>query len=89
MSELRWEDPPARGGTKVQWDLIGTALRERPGVWAFVTTCKKPLSAAGVARNIRAGKYVPFRPAKAFEAAARTVDGEHRVYARYVGEVPA
>ena len=37
-----------------------------------------------MAYGIRAAKIVAYEPAGAFEAQARTVDGEYRVYARFV-----
>jgi hypothetical protein len=44
-------------------------------------------SAAKTAHTIRSGVQAPYRPSGSFEAVARTVDGEHRVYARYTGPV--
>jgi hypothetical protein len=61
------------------------ALRARPGEWAHVTTHSTAQSSASLAYAIRAGKYAAYTPAGHFEARARTVDGEHRVYVRYVG----
>lgn len=43
-------------------------------------------SAGGMAYGIRQAKLQAYAPAGTFEARARTVDGEHRVYARFVGE---
>lgn len=68
-----------------------TALRARPGEWAVITVrttaarttaARAAVYAYGVSRGMRHA----YRPAGAFEAKARTVDGEHRVYARYVGD---
>jgi hypothetical protein len=42
--------------------------------------------AASSAQAIRSAKLAAYGPAGAFQAVARTVQGEHRVYARYVGE---
>ncbi|MFF4751806.1 hypothetical protein [Streptomyces sp. NPDC001270] len=60
-------------------------LRAHPGEWAHVTTAKNSASSASLAGAIRAGRLAAYAPAGSFEAAARTVKGEPRVYARYVG----
>lgn len=66
------------------------ALRERPGMWAFLRSCTTPGSAGQSAYEIRKAArnyrpFKPFSPAGDFEAEARTIFGEHRVYVRYVG----
>lgn len=82
---LRWEDPPARmRGDRYDWVRIAKGLKAKPGKWALVAVCPNPTTAASTARHIREGKYLPL--AADFDAVARTVDGEARVYARYVGE---
>ncbi|MDX3214549.1 hypothetical protein PV318_03185 [Streptomyces sp. ME02-6991-2B] len=60
-------------------------LRARPGEWAPVTTGRNAESAAALAQAVRSARLAAYEPAGAFEAAARTVRGQHRVYARYVG----
>ncbi|GAU66688.1 hypothetical protein SSP35_03_03360 [Streptomyces sp. NBRC 110611] len=60
-------------------------LRERPGEWAVVRRTETSDQAGAAAQAIRDGRLRAYRPTGAFEATARTVVGEHRVYARYVG----
>lgn len=85
-SQFRFEDPPpaARGGRKNSQLEAAEALRGRPGEWGMVVVCVSRTSAGSMARAIRLGKTKTWLPAGDFEAATRTVDGEHRVYARYV-----
>jgi hypothetical protein len=61
------------------------ALRERPDEWAHVTTKPSHASAVSFAHQIRNGITAAYRPAGSYEAMKRTVESEHRVYARYVG----
>lgn len=83
---LRWEDPPPRGATdRYDWDTIADQLTGQPGRWARVAVAPNASTAAQMARRIRDGLYDPL-PA-GFEATSRTVEGEARVYARYVGGV--
>lgn len=63
---------------------IAGLLRERPGDWARILTLPANNSAAAMAYAITAGKLTAY-PFGSFEAKSRTVDGESRVYARYVG----
>lgn len=93
---LRFETPPPRqtGPSSVDPRSIANArtaelLRDLPGEWAIVTTRATGNRAHTYAYGIRTGALHAYRPAGAFEAKARTVDGEHRVYARYVGDVAA
>ncbi|MFF5471067.1 hypothetical protein [Streptomyces achromogenes] len=90
--KLKWEEPPARkrhGGRPYgtgKHAEIAARLKSRPGQWAVVGTYKSTSIAASMARSIRAGVNMSaYTPAGTFEAKARTVVGEHRVYARYVG----
>lgn len=82
-----WEDPPYRSGptSRTNHGVAATRLRRRPGRWGVVATYVTASSAASAANMVRTGKTASYTPAGAFEATARTVDGEHRVYARYVG----
>jgi hypothetical protein len=78
---IKFEDPPARRGggawsPKGTHEIIAAKLRERPGEWARIQALPSVQSAAGQAHA----------PAGSFESKSRTVDGESRVYARYVGE---
>lgn len=82
MSELRWEDPPPE--QRQQWGSVADRLRARPGVWAVVFVAPNINAARTVVSSIQAGRRSGM-PAGEFEARSATVDGEHRVYARYVG----
>jgi hypothetical protein len=66
---------------------IAAKLRDRPGEWAHINTYTTPGSAASCAQQINSGRLAAYAPAGSFEAKSRTVDGERRVYARYVGPV--
>lgn len=87
---LRWEDPPPRGGTdRYDWDEIADDLKSRPGQSGLVAIAPNAATAGQMARRIREGMYEAMR--SGFDATARTVDGENRVYAWYVptgAEVP-
>lgn len=83
---IRWEPPPAER-TKprriAQWEGVAADLRERPGEWALIATGVEHANTAG---QINAARIRCFAPAGAFEAQRQLVDGEIRVYARYVAE---
>lgn len=86
---IRFEElpPDARGGrlpSPMSQD-IAAQLTERPGEWAHIRSGATPARAASLAHHVRAGTSRAFRPKGAFEAKSRTVDGQFRVYARYVG----
>lgn len=81
---LRWEEPPEqKGGPVHDWRAIGEALRSRPNEWAMAVICRNSATAGSTALLIRRGRYDAL--GSGFEAVARTVGGEARVYARYVG----
>ncbi len=91
---IRWEEPPDRkhghGGYRPvhhRWTAIGKALAQRPNRWALVLLCDNATSAGSVAYQIRRGQYVDLLTIGEFDAVARTIDGEHRLYARYIGGV--
>ena len=84
---IRWEDPPPRRTSDVyDWEAISMELKACPGNWALVVICPNTATAGSTARHIRNGLYEPLRAG--FDAVARTIDGEARVYARYVGGAP-
>lgn len=60
-------------------------LKKNMGEWALLGRCKAPNSARQRAYIIRTGEQAGYEPAGSFEAEARTIFGEYRVYARYVG----
>jgi hypothetical protein len=82
-----WEEPPDRGIAKdrVSHYQRASVLRSRPREWGIVSTYTTSSIAASIAQSIRRGTTAAWRPVGAYEAMARTVKGEHRVYARYVG----
>ncbi|MGW2169168.1 hypothetical protein ACWC1C_01395 [Streptomyces sp. NPDC001705] len=85
MSEFRFEDPPPpRHGRHGEHIEAAQKLREKPGQWAIVTTCVNAGSSSSMARAIRVGARAAWKPAGDFDAVARRVDGEYRVYARYL-----
>lgn len=91
MSVIGWEEPPpngshAAGRKNTKWHRIAEELRAKPSQWAHIENRSAPNIAAQVAMQIRRG-HCSGMPAGQFEAVSRLVDGEYRVYARYVGEV--
>lgn len=83
-SGLVWEEPPAKAGRPGRYAGIAAALKERPGQWAVIRTypSEQARRGWGFASQIREGKLIDFR--NGFEAAARTVEGQVRVYVRFV-----
>lgn len=88
MTEPRREEPPpiSRSERRYDWKGIAATLQADPGEWYKVLDCNTSANAATTARYIRESYYTPLRASR-YEAVARTVDGEHRVYARYLGPV--
>lgn len=90
---IRWEDPPhSRNWGNVggrprgsEWDEVAAALRDEPGRWAVVYVGDRR-GAMSARTKIAMGAGACFRPQGAFEAAARSWDGVHTVYARYLGD---
>lgn len=87
MSELKWEEPPVRRTRQGSGKHAGIAaqLRAKPGEWAIIDLFDESARAAAMAYVIKTAKLRAYAPAGAYEAKGRTVDGEHRVYARFVG----
>jgi len=92
VSEIRFEPLPERAskkGNNQSGDSarIADALRGRPGEWAVIKVyeSKQHSSARGYSARVVGGKTKAYEPAGHFEAATRLIDGEIRVYARYVG----
>lgn len=79
-NDIVWEDPPSRASKWVQ--TLGPLL-ERVGDWARVAEKGSANLAASTARAIKVGKFA--MPPGRWDAVARTVDGHHYVYARYLG----
>ncbi len=87
-SKVRWEKPPDRRRTTAavqdHKELAGE-LKANPGEWGHVLTYSAASTAGSVAQGIRSGRPLAWYPAGAFDAVARTVSGQHRVYAVYKG----
>lgn len=88
--EIRFEEPAApilRSDESIA--AFVAALQARPGDWALFGSESSPGCAGQRAYEIRhalrGGGTRHFGPAGAFDATAKTVIGEHRVYVRYVG----
>lgn len=81
---MTWEDPPPR--EKTDWDAIGRELMTRPGVFKIVGVYATANSASVSAYQIRTGhaKKKALNALGRFHAEAHNVDGEYRVYAKYV-----
>lgn len=86
MDEVSWEEPPrvTRGRSRAAFMEVADKLRANPGVWACIARYGKTGSAGSIAAHISKGRYDGIEPGE-FEAVSRNVDGEFRVYARYVG----
>ena len=84
---VNWEEPPASQGVFRKEPLFleeAAELRANPGKWAVLTTRETGAKASSLATAIKSNAYVAFKEGK-WDAVARTVDGEHRVYVRYAG----
>lgn len=86
---LRFDEPaPSVPRTQENREQAADALRTRPGVWALLGQVSSSGAARQYAYEIRRALHTCnacFAPDGAFETEARTLQGEHRVYARYVG----
>ncbi|SET52383.1 hypothetical protein [Nonomuraea wenchangensis] len=90
--EIVREDPPARSITYVRADPlnypeIAAALCADPGRWHRVGLADTSHRAAAIAHRITAGQVQTLAIRGSFEATARTVGRECRIYARYLGQV--
>lgn len=83
MIKLKFENPPEPD--YVQHADVAKLLRRRPNQWARVGDYANPPSARSTAQSIRKAGLRAYAPAGAYEAISREVDGQHVVYARYVG----
>lgn len=84
---LVWENPPERA-TPGKYAAVAEALKERPGQWAIVRTITGTSKKTGwsFSNGVNAGKYADFRHDDdgRFEGRCRTIDGQCRVYVRYL-----
>lgn len=86
--EVEWVDAPPKviaGGVHGKYREMLKPWKERPGVWGRLPleldTCQQ---ASAIASRIKRGLVAGVEPGE-FDAVARTVDGRHFAYARYVG----
>jgi hypothetical protein len=89
--DILFEDPPGPCRSwsmpqRIDWTAVGETLSGQPERWARIAVLDDVTKAGRYANRIRSGLVDTLAPYGVFEAAARTVDGEHRVYARLVGE---
>jgi hypothetical protein len=82
MSDIRWEDPPPIE-KHTDWAEQLLPLMDHPKRWAMITSRARRDNAASVAMSLRNGRSRT--PPGRWEFASRSVDGEFRVYARYLG----
>ena len=79
--EIEWvEELPAGKNLKGKYLPLLLALRERPEIWAQITTTPTEGTACAVASHFRKGRLIV--PPGQYEYAARGTT----VYARYIGE---
>ncbi|MFI1472083.1 hypothetical protein [Streptomyces wuyuanensis] len=64
---------------------VAAALKATPGTWALLGQRKVPGSARQDAYSVRLGLHGWAMFGPGYEAEARTLFGEHRIYVRYVG----
>lgn len=84
-SRIRFEEP-AHDAYRQSVAAFTAALRNKPGQWALFGKYTTAGSMRQGAYEIRHGIRPHFQGG-GFQAEARTMLGEFRVYARYVGEV--
>ncbi len=84
MEQVRWEDPPPRHRSAAGvWFERLEPLLAQPKRWAIVYTAKNT-GAISKMQHILHRRGVKMPPGQ-WVLAVRTVDGEHRLYARYLG----
>ena len=88
MDDLDWGAPPRREGrTYHRHELVAKRLKARKGEWAWVVY-NSPRGASHAASKASLGETPAYAPAGDFEAVYRLVDGEHRMYIRFLGDGP-
>lgn len=89
--DIAWEAPRRTlVGTRTHsayYSDFSAELKAKPGEWAVIDAGDRSDNGKySLAGNIKKGLQLAFQPAGSFEAVSRKVDGEIRVYARYVGQ---
>lgn len=87
--EIRFDGPSHAVPKQAGRELFAAELRKHPGEWALLGRVGTMGSGGTLAWQIRGARetMTAFAPAGAYEAEAKTLLGEHRVYVRYVGGV--
>lgn len=86
--EIRFDGPAPAIPRKAERAEFAEKLKETPDQWALlgkVGTMGSGTSLAWMIRNAHKSMG-EFSPAGSFEAEARTLLSEHRIYVKYVGE---
>lgn len=79
---LTWDTPPDDDDpSSPAREDVAASLRRRPEKWAIVAWCDRAARAASIVERIGDGREY----GDGFEATARRVGNQHRVYARSVG----
>jgi hypothetical protein len=81
-ARLTWQNPPDLDDPSVPTRTeIAAALASKPSRWAIVARHDRAVRAAGHVDRINSGREY----GAGFEATARIIGNEHRVYARHIG----
>lgn len=85
--EIRFDGPAMPVPKQAGREEFAAELRKHPGEWALLGKVGTMGSGGTLAWQIRGARetMTAFAPAGAYEAEAKTLLGEHRVYVRYVG----
>lgn len=89
-TEIRFEDPPPPcrsypRAPEIDWTQVAAQLTRQPGVWARILLVDSSGSAAGIAQRIRDGRVETLAVRGRFDAKARRIRNEYRVYAVFQG----
>ncbi|MGW4222933.1 hypothetical protein ACWEG1_05700 [Streptomyces bauhiniae] len=85
MTAIRFEEPaPLALRRPESLTAFATALQQRPNTWALLGKYGSPNVARQTAYTIR-HSLLPAFAGGGYEAEARTMLGEYRVYVRYTG----
>jgi hypothetical protein len=86
VTELKFEDPPPPKRAPRGFEEIAQKLKDSPGKWAVIAVYPDRSGAGSQRMRVTRGLTRPWQPAGDFEATARAIDGEYRLYARYMGD---
>jgi hypothetical protein len=82
---FRFEDPPPAKDRR-GFEETAQKLKEKPRTWAVVAVYSDRSNAGTLSQRIRQGRNKAWQAPGDFDSVVRTVDGQHRVYARYLGD---